>query len=88
MIFLMEEQLALYASLFRGRTDVFARRWEKNGKSGYAPAYDVDWTAFNEFRSKYRRQRQRIIVRMHLIFRFRNRINQTHPLSHRLYQVF
>lgn len=43
-----EEQLALFASLFRGREDVFARRWEKNGKIGYAPAYDIDWTVFNE----------------------------------------
>ncbi len=48
MISATEEQLVLFASLFRGRTDVFARRWEMNGKIGYAPAYDVDWTAFNE----------------------------------------
>ena len=39
-----QERVALFASLFRGRADVFARRWEKSegGPSGYAPAY-VDW---------------------------------------------
>ncbi|MBU1907578.1 DEAD/DEAH box helicase [Patescibacteria group bacterium] len=42
----------LFASLFRGREDVFARRWEKNGKIGYAPAYDIDWTAFNEHKRR------------------------------------
>ena len=52
MISVIDEQLALYSSLFRGREDVFARRWEKDGKSGYAPAYDVDWTAFNEHKRR------------------------------------
>ena len=42
-----EDQLNVYLSLFRGRTDIYARYWEKNGKSGYSPAYDVDWTEFN-----------------------------------------
>lgn len=34
------EKIALFRSLFRGRVDVFPRRWEnsKTGKSGYAPA--------------------------------------------------
>lgn len=39
-------------SLFRGRTDVYARRWEKDGKSGYSPAYDFNW---NEFMAHKRR---------------------------------
>ena len=29
-------------SLFRGREDVFAVRWEKSGKSGYMPSYQYD----------------------------------------------
>lgn len=35
-----EEKLALFRSLFQGRTDVFAVRWESaaSGKSGYSPA--------------------------------------------------
>ncbi|MEK7639789.1 MAG: DEAD/DEAH box helicase family protein [Patescibacteria group bacterium] len=41
-----EEQLHLYQSLFRGRTDVYARRWEKNERSGYSPAYQFDWNTF------------------------------------------
>ena len=34
------EKVALFRSLFRGRDDVFPRRWEnsKTAKAGYAPA--------------------------------------------------
>jgi len=34
--------IPVFKSLFRGREDIFAIRWEKNGKSGYFPAYDYD----------------------------------------------
>ena len=36
-----QERVELFMSLFKGRTDVFARRWEKwnGGVSGYAPVY-------------------------------------------------
>ncbi|MFO7891028.1 MAG: DEAD/DEAH box helicase family protein, partial [bacterium] len=44
--------IELYKSLFRGREDVYAVRWEKNGKSGYMPAYDVDWTNFDTHKAK------------------------------------
>src|SRR4051812_38295108 len=39
------EKVALYRSLFRGRDDVFPRRWEnaKTGKAGYAPACHNEW---------------------------------------------
>ncbi len=47
-----EEKLNLFMSLFRGRLDVFARHWEKDGKSGYAPAYDVDWMAYNDHKRR------------------------------------
>ena len=50
IITITEEDLNLYQSLFRGRTDIFAKHWEKNGQSGYSPAYDVDWTEFNKFK--------------------------------------
>jgi hypothetical protein len=34
-----EQKIALFRSLFRGREDVYAVRWEtKNGKFGYSPA--------------------------------------------------
>ena len=39
------EKVALFRSLFRGRDDVFPRRWEnpKAGKAGYAPACNNEW---------------------------------------------
>src|SRR5216117_916733 len=38
-------KIALFRSLFRGRDDVYARRFEsrKTGKSGYAPACANEW---------------------------------------------
>lgn len=44
-------KIALYRSLFRGRDDIFARRWEKGGKSGYGPEYSFDWNEFNAHRA-------------------------------------
>jgi hypothetical protein len=41
------EHIELLESLFRGRQDVYAVRWEKEGKSGYMPAYKVDWSVFS-----------------------------------------
>lgn len=40
-----QEKIALFRTLFRGREDVFARRWQsaKNGKSGYSPACSNEW---------------------------------------------
>lgn len=39
------KKIALFRSLFRGREDVFARRWEnsRTGRSGYAPACSNEW---------------------------------------------
>jgi hypothetical protein len=39
------EKIAQFRSLFRGRDDVFPRRWEnsKTGKAGYAPACRNEW---------------------------------------------
>jgi hypothetical protein len=38
-------KVTLFASLFRGREDVFPRRWDntKTGKTGYAPACANEW---------------------------------------------
>lgn len=36
------EKLNLFKSLFKGREDVFAVRWEKGSKNGYMPAYHYD----------------------------------------------
>jgi superfamily II DNA or RNA helicase len=38
------EKVALFRSMFRGREDVYAERWEsKSGKSGYSPAEPKEW---------------------------------------------
>jgi superfamily II DNA or RNA helicase len=36
------DQVNLFRSLFKGREDVFAVRWEKGNKTGYMPAYFYD----------------------------------------------
>jgi hypothetical protein len=40
-----EDKIRLFRSLFRGREDVYPRRFEsrKTGKSGYAPACANEW---------------------------------------------
>src|ERR1700730_15565929 len=40
-----DEKIALFRSLFRGREDVYPRRFEsrKTGKAGYAPACANEW---------------------------------------------
>ncbi len=40
--FSFQEQIQLFKSVFKGREDVFAVRWEKEKKSGYMPAYFYD----------------------------------------------
>ncbi|MFA6295238.1 MAG: DEAD/DEAH box helicase family protein [Candidatus Paceibacterota bacterium] len=47
-----DQQLELFMTLFRGRADVYARHWEKDGRSGYAPAYEFNWTEFMEFKRR------------------------------------
>ncbi|HEY5370990.1 MAG TPA: hypothetical protein VIJ75_18550 [Hanamia sp.] len=46
------EQINIFQSLFRGREDVFAIRWENNGKSGYMPAYDFSWDEFAKHKAQ------------------------------------
>lgn len=46
MISINDQQLELFISLFRGRTDAYAHRWEKDGRSGYSPAYEFKWDEF------------------------------------------
>lgn len=39
-----EQKIAIFRSLFRGRTDVFANRWQnKQGRNGYSVACDNEW---------------------------------------------
>ena len=47
-----EKNIDLYKSLFRGRTDIYAVRWGKDSRSGYMPAYKVDWTEYNKHKAQ------------------------------------
>jgi superfamily II DNA or RNA helicase len=38
----LSNQIQIFKSVFKGREDVFAVRWEKENKSGYMPAYFYD----------------------------------------------
>lgn len=52
-----EKKIALFRSLFRGREDVYAVRWEgKNGKSGYSPASVTDWRAVHAAKPEQRKK--------------------------------
>src|SRR5437867_12062709 len=49
------KRIALFRSLFRGREDVYARRWENDdGRHGYVPAAVKDWKAINKSRPEER----------------------------------
>jgi hypothetical protein len=47
-----QQHIDLFRSLFRGRNDVFAVRWEKGNKSGYVPSCDVDPYLFRLHQAK------------------------------------
>ena len=52
-----ERKVAVFRSLFRGREDVYARRWEgKSGKSGYSPV--VSWTGARFMRQDRKNERR------------------------------
>ena len=42
----LHEKIDLFCSLFKGRNDVFARRWfsKTSGKAGYQPVCQNEWT--------------------------------------------
>jgi superfamily II DNA or RNA helicase len=51
------KRIALFRSLFRGREDVYAHRWESpDGRSGYSPAAQKDWKAINKSRPEDRKK--------------------------------
>jgi superfamily II DNA or RNA helicase len=55
--FTPDKKIALFRSLFRGREDVYAVRWEgKGGKSGYSPAGVMDWRAIHAARPEERKK--------------------------------
>jgi superfamily II DNA or RNA helicase len=53
------KRIALFRSLFRGREDVYARRWERGENSGYSPAAAKDWKAIQRSRPEDRKRIER-----------------------------
>lgn len=54
-----QDKIRMFRSLFRGRDDVYAVRWEgKNGKSGYSPACIRDARNFFASKAEVIKQRQ------------------------------
>jgi superfamily II DNA or RNA helicase len=54
------EKIALFRSLFRGREDVYAVRWEgKDGRFGYSPACVKDWDAIRAAKPGERKKIER-----------------------------
>src|SRR5262249_42019150 len=53
------EKIALFRGLFRGREDVYALRWERDGESGYSPAGIRDWKALAGLSPAARRKRDK-----------------------------
>jgi hypothetical protein len=42
-----QEKIVLFRSLFRGREDIYAQRWEsQDGRTGYSPRTERDWQAY------------------------------------------
>src|SRR5580704_5383673 len=52
-----EKKITLFRSLFRGREDVYAVRWERrDGHSSYSPAGVMDWRAIHAARPEERKK--------------------------------
>jgi len=73
-----EQRIALFRSLFRGRDDVYAIRWESaGGRSGYMPKADRDWKSYLRAKDEERKKVDRLtrqfrpltddVVRAHLV---------------------
>ena len=51
------KRILLFRNLFRGRDDIYARRWENSdGRTGYSPAIIKDWDAINKSRPSDRKK--------------------------------
>ena len=52
-----EAKIALFRSLFRGREDVYAVRWDApDGRAGYMPRADRDWKAYSASKPENRKK--------------------------------
>lgn len=56
-----EQRIALFRSLFRGRENIHAIRWENNdGRSGYMPKADRDWKSYLSAKDEDRKKVDRL----------------------------
>ena len=46
----VQQKLDIFKSLFKGRDEVFATYWEKDGKKGHAPKYSYDPYLFRAYK--------------------------------------
>ncbi|MHB8280575.1 MAG: TOTE conflict system archaeo-eukaryotic primase domain-containing protein [Candidatus Humimicrobiaceae bacterium] len=52
MNLISEDQIDIFSMVFKGRTDVYAKKWEKNGKTGFSPSYSFNWDEFMDHKTK------------------------------------
>lgn len=64
------EKVASYKDYFKGRSDCYAIRWEKDGKSGYAPSYSKEARCLSKdekkkipFKNRYDKLSDEIILK-------------------------
>lgn len=43
--------IKLFQSLFKGREDIYTRRWENEDRDDYMPAYNVDWDKYDKHKA-------------------------------------
>ena len=80
------KRIALFRGLFRGREDVYARRWESaDGRSGYVPAALKDWKAINNSRPA---DRKRVDQKTRKLFPLTDAVVEDHLLGRETVGVY
>jgi hypothetical protein len=80
------KRVALFRSLFRGREDAYARRWESpDGRSGYSPAAQKDWKAISRSRPE---DRKKVDQRTRKYFPLTDSVIESHLLGKEIIGVY
>jgi hypothetical protein len=81
-----KKRIALFRRLFRGREDIYARRWESpDGRSGYTPAAQKDWRAINKSRPE---DRKKVDQRTRQYFPLTDAVIENHLLGNETIGVY
>jgi hypothetical protein len=81
-----KRRIALFRSLFRGRDDVYARRWDSDGRgSGYVPAAIRDWKAVNSSRPE---ERKKVDQKTRKFLRLSDAVIENHLLGYETVGVY